>query len=434
MDNIFLAPKNLSELPVISSLPVPTSKLIHVVKPIVFNIGEHEQLALMDKKNTHSLYDMMLIQVGEYSKASIQELTEKELEFTFEVASLFFKFVNEKQIYNFYGFNNGIPRVSYSFDPWTTDREGLQPIKRFHLHMYVMSPEDCDYIRNKKHRYVNIVNAYERRRLVDPVTFISNQILFDIHQHLVKLPAEFHMEFLKPEEYITTGIPLGLNIKIREINKTKLSRYLLNLHKTMIYVSECLYKAFTGGKSIAPSGTRYTLLNYNQILNNLKQIEWLSKTSLCGLSEIANTLRSVPDRLLKNINRYSKWSTHHIVSNGLAYAFSLQQDNTIGNKKNNLLNLNISPRMFSDLGGAGLFGCNGASAIMLNRGIGKYTKFQMSQRWKYQREFQLYIQNNLNENFITSTMHNEEIKKIFKNWSKSKKDKTYKIPNLKFNI
>lgn len=434
MNNIVNCPPNIDKYEVVPSLIVPAVSSLHVIKPVTYSSQDLE-ITLMDKKNTHSLLDIMAIQTGRTNKPTLNELSDNELSFILQLYSIFLRFVNDNTVINKYQLNGSLPRISFSCDPHTEDREGLQPVKRFHTHMYLMTNDTIKEAESNKIKYQDIKSEYLRRRLVDPISFLGNNLIFDIHENFITVPTEIKIN--KPDHIstINNNLQLGFNAKINNnndfIGSPVFQKYLKDLHSSLQNVYTDIAYAFTGVRESAVCGKRHALLDKTEILKRLNQLNYLSRSSRQGLEQLVSTLKRPPIFLMKRIFTHDRRVIHHIPTNGLCYAFSIAQESVVyegEDSKDNLV-MNILPKMFSDIGGAGLVGLEGTGCVLLNRGHGSYNEEQMLERWKYQEEFLSYVDRNIGSSFDKQTMDLSSISSIFKNWDKSLKDKPYTIVN-----
>ena len=414
MDKVFMAPDNLSDLQVVEELPMPSVPIIHVVSPLVLHVKEGETLTLMDKKNSHSLLDMMILQTGDTPKATIEHLTPEEYRLTFSLVAHYADFINREEIIHRFGMEGSLPRFSFNHDPFTNDRESLQATRRFHLHMYLLESNMLEEIQERKRRYGQIENKFERQRLVDPMSFLSAHLIYDLITYHLPQNEFFTVMYPDGEEAVRTGRSLGLNIRLNEgwevLKDEGFSNYFLNVHHAILFATEQVYFAMTGRDSVPPLGHRHQLLEIETIQENLRKLIWLSDFSRDGLLEMARTLRPV-SRLVSEINkRHPEWAVYHVVAKSLPYTVSIAPEYPIGaGVTDNPLYLNLSLRLFSDVGGAGLFGCLNTSAVKLKRGDGVFSELELKRRWDFQKEFFRFVEKGLKDLYETSRLTAEQV-------------------------
>lgn len=416
MSFIIMAPRNIDDLLVVESLPVPNVTSVDNVRPLIIKISEEESIAIMDKKKAHSLFEVMVIQTASVIKEGIDELSNAEFRLFTHLMKVFGSFISDQNYIDMFELQGCLPRISFNYDPLTHDRESLQDIKRFHAHMFLISPEQQRYIANHKRKFVETCDLYQKRRLVDPFSFIAEQILLDLHQtKKVLVPDTMALVQSSFEEKVASGQPLGLNINFlngwESIGDEAFNSYLLSIHLAIKQATNEIYFAFTGNKVKDVRNERYSLLDRVTIEHNLNQLTWLSRISREALLQIAGKLKPFPRKLVTSPNLHSKLINHHVIANGSAFTVSISSDQCIGDQGKYPVSMNISVRLFSDIGGAGLFGCRNVSSIYLNRRDGFYSDLQMTKRHKFQEAFLNVVKENID--YPTEIWTEERIIQLF---------------------
>ncbi len=393
---------DLSAFPEIIQTSCPPNPAHRPTRPLVFTDNENNALALMDKTNPHALYEIMIMQTGAKEKPAINDISDEKLGLLLALVQQFALFVNSEQTIQHFGLGGNLLRASFNYDPWTQDRPGLQPIARLHLHLYLIAQHTLQFIQEHRQPYRAIPCPYVRRRLVDPLSFLGPHLVYDLHQDRITLPDDAII--VQPDDELTVqqGLPLGLHVLFpkgwRSLTDPSFRIYLRRLHQSLSQAADELFRAFTGKSAVAPIGTRHDLLDFHTITKHLDKIVWISAASRLGLQEMASWLRPAPESLLQTSARHERWAIHHVILNGLAYTLSLTADAPIQLGVNSApVWLNISVRLFTDVGGAGVFGCSGASSLMLDRGKDICTDQEMVQRWKFQEAFQRSVADEFSE-------------------------------------
>jgi len=415
-NDIFLSPENLREMRVAVGITVPTVPEAHIVNPLVFMTKNGGELAIMDKKLAHSLLEVMVIENSKKEKRTINQLSGEENLLYFDLLSSFIDFIHEEEVIEKYDLNDTTARIVFNHDPWTLDRDGLQPVKRFHTHFYIVNNQVEDQIQKNSTVYGELKDKYERRRIVDPFSFLGASILFDIHSNLLKT-TDLCIQVTEPdpEQTIEKGLPLGLNVKLSTIgattDKASLRKYIVNLNALIDHSYNELYLAITGETSPAKLLKRHGVLNKKTVLENLSRISWLSAKSFQGLEEAIMKLRPASDKLFMRKHHLDMLISHNIL-NGLAYTFSISKLISSDRSKSDILDINISIRLFGDTGGAGMFGYSGKSAIVLKRGDGVYSRIELAKRHNFQKDFQTYLIKQLNSNYAYKSMKSAQANRL----------------------
>lgn len=419
-----LAPENMDMLPVVVGVPVadpPNPKykidlqalpdVVEISVPTIQNATpfrpwilttDDGALSIMDKPHPHALYEVMLMQAARQVHSSIAELSTGERNLLLATARRFAAFVADPHVQRQFGLEGALLRMSVNHDPWTLDRPGMQPVSRLHVHMYLLDAGTVRIINQNRQPYGTLVSPFQQKQLVDPLSFLGAALLRDLHYaHLVRLPSDMTIDESEPRAVVEQALPLGLNIRIESgwsaFADEHFSAYLCELHHAMCTAANEIFAAFTGESPVAPLGVRHPLYRAAEIGRRLNRISWISGRTRDGLNELANWLRDVPTSLF-DADHHAHWLVQHVVLNGLAYALSFAAPTPLGcDGADQAIWLNVSNRLFSNVGGAGLFGCTGASAVLLDRGRGTRSDVEMASRWDFQRAFAGAVRENVDE-------------------------------------
>ncbi len=389
-DIIFFRPNNTNEITV-SCLEVPTVPVVHRISPVDIHTTENGSIAISDKKNAHSIFELMLVNSSDTIKETILKLNKYEYRTYFDVVHSFFEFVTAAETINNFSLAGGVPRIVFNHDPDTDDRESLQPVKRFHSHLYIVTQGMLNSIRANCRTLKDVSSPFMRRTMVDPLSLLSENILYDIVTSSPVIPP--NVKIVKPNHVrkIQKGDPFGVNIHlnegIRALQRDEVRFFLLGIFHQMETCFNEIRAIFLGDHANA---CRANLQDLNAITDGVTKLEWLSLDTKRQLISVAEQLRPLSMRLLKT-SRHSRLKSNYLISKGLAYTFSITASSISSSNESSPLIVNISPRFFSDTGGAGLFGCEGISAIYLKRGEGLFSEKELLQRWEFQDNFMNYF-------------------------------------------
>jgi hypothetical protein len=383
---------DLDALPAVVEISTPLGEANGVVRPLTLFTHDDSAIALMDKPHPHALLEMMTMQAGRQVKSGIDELSEEELSLSLSIINQFARFVHQPSVARHFDLRGGLVRASFNYDPFTLDRPGLQPDKRFHAHMYLLDRKALGVIGRRALPYGALKDPFDKRRMVDPFSFLGAQLAYDLHRRRRLCPSTIAPMIPDSVETVRQGLPLGLNLELLHgwdtLTDRAFPRYLRRLHQAMAEATDELFLAFTNRRSVAPIGTRYPCLPPSLIRERLAKLRWLSADSYRGLCDLVNWLRPLPSTLLERLSRHPRYQVQHVTLNGLAYTISIAENAPMELAGGGALFLNIAVRMFANVGGAGLFGCRGVSAVMLDRGRGTLNAKEMLTRRSFQQEFQ----------------------------------------------
>ncbi|MDK8182742.1 hypothetical protein [Paenibacillus sp. UMB4589-SE434] len=428
-----LLPANVEELTV-STISMPTAPTIHQIPPLVLKLDDINSITLMDKKSAHSLLEMMIIQTGQLPRASITDISDKEYRAWIDMVCNFFDFVGQDSIIKKYSLRGSLPRIAFNIDPWTDDRDGLQPVKRFHTHLYVLEQEVIKTMIETKTSYKEIDSNFQKRRLLDPFSFLGALVLKDMIQSFIDLPPDVRVVDPDPEETVRKGYPVGLNLIVKNGVETLRQKegieLLYNLNKQIKQRSKEILEKFVGTGEPSPTGTRHKLLPLEVRLDNISRISWLSEHTRMMMADALHGLKDASEQLLRARKRHQELSSYMTTSNGIAYTLSMFPENRINYKSVTALWINICPRLFSDVGGAGLFGCCLVNSVMIQRGEGIFNEKQMQKRWNFQADLRNHMQQQITNYGVLSSLSIQEVDILLAGYSSNKMRDSSIPPNL----
>lgn len=350
------------------------------------------EIAFINKLSPHSLYDCMLMCM-EKENSSISDLSDEAAKFVFEMTYKFIEFVSEKQIMDEYDLYDGYMHICYNYDPFTIDRESGMSEKRFHLHMNYWRKRDISLDDTK---YLGeICDKNLVRRMVDPLTIIGEYVLYDMLKYF-----KIEENILEPNisRDIEYGLPIGLKIKYDgcEVLKSfEFSKKICKLHILLCDIYNEFEKIFCININRNGKWKRSLLKNVEEIKQGILKSSWLSEYSRLLMFFLAENLRninSIPEKYFLE-NRDGR--IRHLCMNGLNYSLSFFSPNE-NSAEIKLINqrdfyLVIQPKMFSDIGGAGLPCIGGIAAAKLKRNAIGFTEKEAEMRDDFHKRFIKYI-------------------------------------------
>lgn len=323
--------------------------------------GNEVKIALVNKMEPHSLYDCMFIDSNRNFKNSIYEYDKNIIEmFWTDILNI------EKKLIDIYKSENiKSIALTYNFDPCTYDRESIMSEKRFHLHIIMRTENDIELAKALV-KSENKVDKFYYDRIVDKAYEFTVGLLYDEIKNDSKINLPMHIDRKRD---IQNNLPLGLKWDFNknwEAVKDFLVGDLCKIHKLII---KC-YGDFMSEFFIGKSGMwKRPILNKERLLSqNVKYKELLSNYSekqICSFRNIFDDF---------SID-YSSLDRKYLISNyplaGPAYSFSLFYDII----KERII-MAIHPKVFSDMGGAGVTWFGETNAIRIKRGVGYFTTYE----------------------------------------------------------
>lgn len=355
--------------------------------------SDSNSIALVNKHTLHSLYDMMLISSSKKVLCGSADLPRKVLETFLKIAYLFTKMVTDRNIINKYQLDNGRLIIGYNYDPFPGDRKGLMPYKRFHLHLNYLDKSMIYQIENKQVYYENLSSLRKKRQLIDPTTFLTSEILYDCLT-LKKYDCNFiDIKKPNPESDVKNSNPFGLRFDFKngwqELTDKYLARFIQKFHQLFLDIYNDIYYAFTGLNYKPRIWERPKLLSNQEIKANLSKLQYLSNNTKDKLLFFSSILVDITPKLMCYLKINQHKAISNIIMGGPMYSIFLFINQF------QKLSLVVNPKLFSDIGGAGLFGFDGISVVNIERGIGQLNEKQINNRDRFQKEFSSIVNNNL---------------------------------------
>ncbi|NBC48628.1 MAG: hypothetical protein GVY22_11675, partial [Gammaproteobacteria bacterium] len=409
---------------------------------------EHEtaQLALIDKASPHALFDLMLTEVsppaaGSPVSADPGTVAAETARLLWQTAANFHRFVSTPAIRQAFGLTNGTLHLALNCDPFTQDRESVQALKRFHLHLIYWRASELAPLR-KPHRFGDQTDRYLARQCIDPLSFIGMRLLGEgLHAMDAMLDSAWPSpanrtrvddgldaadgklgddafgiaaralggDWLHPDANATCSgqLPLGALLRLpswEQLAHPAFEQLIHRLHGRIGHIAQALQSAMTGSELPPARWHRHRLLPLPQIAANLEALE-LSAASKADLLQLASTLRNLSERSMQRLERATPSQRQHCMTlNQPCYSltlapfpltpFPLAPARSDGGRSEMAGEtpplLSIQPKLFSGIGGAGLLSLPGVPSVRVVRGQGRFSAQDWQRRARFQRAFARY--------------------------------------------
>ena len=150
-----------------------------------------------------------------------------------------------------------------------------------------------------------------------------------------------------------------------------------------------ILKAFTGKNYVPLEGTRHVLLPQDIIEGNIDKSKMRDdvKQSLISLSK---RLESITPEQFKKLSQNPELRDTFISLRWLAYSvgiFSNEYINQNTNYKENDVYMNVTPRLFTKIGGASIMNFPERSLVKIDRGEGNIDQREFDKRMEFQHDF-----------------------------------------------
>ncbi|NEX16645.1 MAG: hypothetical protein C1943_08460 [Halochromatium sp.] len=370
-----------------------------------------DQLALIDKASPHALFDLMLAEVspsgaGQPPKPDPSSVLPITAQVLWQTAANFQRFVsdpelcgdtNERGPESAAASQPGWLQLALNCDPNTNDRESVQALKSFHLHLIYWRPEELRALA-RIDRFGDQHDPALTRQCLDPLSFIGprllNHRLADLEPELERLGAT-----LLPTDATATCAgwrPMGCLIQLPRwdlLATSDFERLIRRLHQRLDETAGMLLRAITGYEQPPPAWQRHRRLPLPQIERNLQPLG-LSAECRADLLRLIGRLRDLPAPLARFLSQRSPAQRMHCMTlNQPCYSLCLspmdaQGQSTMGRDGPLLLSLQL--KLFSGIGGAGLISLPGLPSVRVLRGQGSFSAIDWQRRANFQRRFAAY--------------------------------------------
>jgi hypothetical protein len=350
-----------------------------------------DRLVLVNKLYPHGLHDMMVLSLDDPPKPSIAGLGVPATAVVLGLAERFLEYVGDPEVIKRFHLDEGCFHFCYNYDPDTLDRESGMADKRFHLHLNYWSRE-IDKLSPRP--FGSLSNLSWRRRLIDPITSLGEQIAYDLLSGAI---GDIPLLPPNPKRDLCLGLPPGLKIRFdgwSVLRDPVTVETLRNLHTELSSAHALIVRAFTNDDRPPGRWRRHSLLPASTIRSNVAAISGLSEASKQGLVVLAEALQDVSSLAMEAF-RNKKWlRIQHLAMAGLNYSLGLyaQQTNRIGDPllKNGPVYLVVQTKLFADIGGAGIPYMKALPIVRIQRGDGVFNSRQIRNRDDFQAGFVAY--------------------------------------------
>ncbi|WP_462320876.1 hypothetical protein [Halochromatium sp.] len=366
-----------------------------------------DRLALIDKASPHALFDLMLTEVsalsdeqaGKVDPSAVMPITGRVL---WQTAANFQRFVNSPQVRRELGLMDstrhpGWLQLALNCDPNTEDRESVQALKSFHLHLIYWQPSELGALA-KADRFGDQHDPHLARQCLDPLSFIGPRLLNERLAHLEPELGALGAQLVPADAAATCAGQRAMGCLIQLPSWELLAapafeRLIRQLHRQLAETATALLHAVTGSRLPPAPWQRHPLLPLRQITQNL---EALDLSNLCRAELIALTqrLRDLTASEAQSLRAASASRRKHCMTlNQPCYSLGLsamdaQGCSTMGADGPLLLSLQV--KLFSGIGGAGLISLPGLPSVRVLRAQGQFSEADWQRRSDFQRHFAAY--------------------------------------------
>jgi len=355
-----------------------------------WEFDKSESFALMDKMRPHSLYNLMLISSGKNISTTYYQHSPDVQRFIWKAIYGLVDAASDKSIIENFKLDPAFFHFAFNIDGARFDRESFCSESRFHVHLNIYNSGELSKVSPVP--FKTITNPRVRMELIDPLHFIGISIIKDaIKEYLYEDISELESD---PQSLIKNKLPVGLILKLKDgwktIEKPTFANFMATINKRINFCFHQLREAFHVLADQPLPWTRHKLLSHHQIMNNLRDLDWLSYNSLEGLSLLATTLRDMSEATITRLKSHPALLTRHLAYGGLCYSAALMgldyssASSPIIESKNVVLCLQT--KLFSPHGGAGLLYLPNAQFVKLNKCSSVYSDDDIRVRTEFHQE------------------------------------------------
>lgn len=345
-----------------------------------------DYITLAPKFKPHSDYEMMLQSTDSTCKSPITSLSDDAIRYIFQTGYNYIEFLTSRKTIKEFGLSNGYPYLVFNYDEFTTDRTSGMSKKPFHLHLNSWTEESVDKIVEIEKSKVSI---YYYMSVFEP--------MFEYNQALIRetLDCDELREYLEPADITcgSQGIEYSSIYKIKKgwdfLNDPNLPNVLKSIHKKLEKRYVEILKAFTGEDSVPALNTRHILLPKDVIESNIDKMKVKDEVK-AALISLSKRLKSITPEQFKKLSQRPEIRDTFISLRWLAYSlgiFSNQYIDQNTNYKDNEVYMNVTPRLFTKIGGASLMNFPEHSLVKIDRGEGNITQKEFDERMEFQHDF-----------------------------------------------
>lgn len=360
-------------------------------------VGPRERLALVDKAVPHALFDLMLSEVSARPRSTPTAVTPRTGHLLWQTGHNFVRFVSEPWVQHRFGLGDGELHLAVNCDPNTHDRESVQATKEFHLHLIYWRAAELAPLAAPE-RLSDHLDPHLRRQCLDPISFVGaalielavGDLLADTGVRL--LPAD-------PAAVCAGQRPPGALLRLPGwdlLASAAFEQLVRRLHRCLARCARRLLCAFTGSARPPAAWSRHRLLPRAEIARRLAALG-LPAPLHADLGQLAAALGDLGPQTAPRLRRAPPALRMHVLTlNQPCYSLALStgtanhRDAPLAQAK--AVWLNLQPRLFSGIGGAGLPALRGLPSVRVERGAGHFSSADWSRRAAFQRAFAAYNQ------------------------------------------
>lgn len=346
--------------------------------------GKTDYISLASKFKPHSDYELMLQSTDNILKSSPSDISSKSLNKVLKIGYKFIEFLSDPNVIKKYGMNQGYAYMVYNYDKHTTDRHSGMSKKDFHLHL---NSWQKDTLNKLKEIDIENTSSFYIKSIADPLFDIAQILIYDA------LDSDELSKYLKPANDINGEISYSGVYEIKNgwksLNDENFAQLIQKIHDKLNERYAEILECFTGEKTVPERYTRHKLLPKAIIKSKIIATKMKESTKSVLLIKV-DTLKSITPEQFEKIQQRPNFRDTLISLRWLAYSLAffsnayISEDSPMVNQK---AYVNITPRLFTKIGGASILNMPGRELVKIDRGEGQVTDEEFEEKSNFHKDF-----------------------------------------------
>lgn len=343
-----------------------------------------DYISLAPKFKPHSDLELMLQSTDSIQKSSAHDISRETLNKILKIGYKFVKFLSNPEVVRKYGLDDGYMYFVYNYDQYTLDRHSGMSNKNFHMHMNSWKPETINRIMPVDK---NAVSSYYYKSIIDPI-FEFTQILAND-----ALDSPEFRKFLTPSKEMRDKIGYSAIYEVnggwKTLNDKEFAEILRLIHQKLEERYVEILTCFTGKKSIPDLYTRHQLLKKDDILINIERSGMQDTTKEILMGQV-DQIKSISNEQFARLQSHPDLRDTLVALRWLAYSVGFFSDKYINDStqyKDNPLYINVTPRLFTKIGGASILNFPEHPLVKIDRGKGNVSEQEFEEKSAFHKEF-----------------------------------------------
>ena len=359
-----------------------------------FKIDAENQVdffSIAPKFKPHSDHELMIKSTDGFVKSSAASLATETVHQIMSLGYKFVDFLSSPDVVRQFGLNDGYVYLVYNYDEFTTDRTSGMSKKPFHLHLNSWKKNTLERITKVNE---DEVSSFYYQSIIDPI--------FDITQILANdaIDCDELKPYLTPSKYQNDKIGYASVYEVRDswnsLQDKDFAKMLQIIHRKLEERYVLLLKCFTDMDKIPDFGTRHQTLPGSRVICNIENAD-IQESTKQALIDKVDVIRSISNE------QFAKWREEGksdlidtlVTLRWLAYSVGFFSDNYINDSyaiKDQPMFINVTPRLFTKIGGASIMNFPEHPLVKIDKGSGEVSKEDFEEKSQFHKDFMKTIE------------------------------------------